>query len=61
MSEKDQQAYEEQLKNILHVTFEKNSDEISQKYLLSNLTSFSEDILTIQLNFSDPILVSQGQ
>ncbi len=45
----------------MHVTFTKNSEELDQKYLMSNLTTFTPEGLNIQLNFSDPLLVSQGE
>ena len=45
----------------MHISFEQNSDEEPQRYIVSNLTSFSESGISINLNFSDPILISQGE
>ena len=44
----------------MHVQFEKNSDELEQKFFISNLTRFEPDGISVNLNFSDPILISQG-
>ena len=44
----------------MHVRFIQNSEELPQENFVANLTSFREDRLTIKLDFSDPILVSQG-
>lgn len=53
--------FENGLLDIMHVTFEQNSEEIPQRYFTSNLTSFEPDGIRINLNFSDPLLVSQGE
>ena len=45
----------------MHVTFLKNSYEKEQKFFFSNLTDFTPEGIKIKLNFSDPLLVSQGQ
>ena len=45
----------------MHVTFLKNSYEKDQKFFFSNLTDFTPEGIKIKLNFSDPLLVSQGQ
>ena len=45
----------------MHVQFIKNSEEQKQQYFTANLTNFTEYELKINLNFSDPILVSQGE
>ena len=58
MTEKEREAYESELLGLLSVSFELNSYELPQKYILSNLTSFTSEGMTINLNFSDPILIS---
>ena len=58
MTEDERYAYENELLKLLSVSFELNSYELPQKYILSNLTSFSSKGMTINLNFSDPILIS---
>ena len=60
LSLKDREAYEKELTKIMHVTFEQNSDELPQRYILSNLTNFESGGISIYLNFSDPLLISQG-
>ena len=45
----------------MSVSFEQNSEELPQRYFLWNLTTFSEGNLQINLNFSDPMLVTQGE
>ena len=45
----------------MHVTFLKNSYEKEQKFFFSNLTDFTPEGIKIKLNFSDPLLVSQGK
>ena len=60
MSLKDREAFEKELEKIMHVEFIQNSDEEPQRYLMSNLTTFTSDGISIHLNFSDPILISQG-
>ena len=60
MTDSDRSAYEKRLDEILHVQFVKNSEELEQKYFTSNLTSFSEQGIQVNLNFSDPLLVSAG-
>ena len=45
----------------MYINFSKNSDETDQKYFSSLLTDFTESGLEIKLNFSDPLLVSQGE
>ena len=45
----------------MHVVFVKNSEESEQKFFASNLTDFTASGLEIKLNFSDPLLVSQGE
>ena len=52
---------EEQALDLIHVVFLKNSYESEQRYFLSNLTDFTSAGLKIRLNFSDPLLVSQGE
>ena len=61
MAPRDREAYEEDLLKIMSVTFVQNSEELPQKYIISNLTSFESHGITINLNFSDPVLVSQGE
>lgn len=61
MSPKDSEEFEKELKKIMHVQFIHNTDEEPQRYLMSNLTTFTNDGISINLNFSDPILVSQGE
>ena len=61
MSLKKRETFEEELKQIMHVEFIHNTDEEPQRYLMSNLTSFTSWGIDINLNFSDPILVSQGE
>ena len=60
MSLKKRETFEEELKKIMHVEFIHNTDEEPQRYLMSNLTTFTNHGISIHLNFSDPILVSQG-
>ena len=47
--------------DILHVTFVKNSDEDDQRYFATNLTHFTAEGIELQLNFSDPLLISAGE
>ena len=61
MSTQDRLAYEEELLNIMHVAFEQNSEEKEQKYFLQNMVNFDSRGVQINLNFSDPLLISQGQ
>ena len=58
MSLEKRETFEEELKRILHVEFIHNTDEEPQRYLMSNLTKFTNSGININLNFSDPILVS---
>lgn len=60
MSLKKRETFEEDLKKIMHVQFIHNTDEEPQQYLMSNLTTFTSNRIHINLNFSDPFLVSQG-
>ena len=41
MAEKEREEYENELKGLLSVSFELNSYELPQKYILSNLTSYT--------------------
>ena len=61
MSLEKRETFEEELKRIMHVEFIHNTDEEPQRYLMSNLTKFTNSGININLNFSDPILVSQGE
>ena len=61
MAYQDRIQFENALLDIMHVKFEQNSDELPQRYFASNVTEFTKDGLRINLNFSDPILISQGQ
>ena len=61
MSLKRRETFEEDLMKIMHVEFIHNTDEEPQRYLMSNLTTFTNRGIDIHLNFSDPILVSQGE
>lgn len=45
---------------IMHVTFEQNSEEAPQSYFNAKLIEFTSSEVQIRLNFSDPLLVSQG-
>lgn len=58
MSIEDQASFDKELLKIMHVQFEKNSDELEQKFFISNLTRFEPDGISVNLNFSDPILIS---
>ena len=58
MTPEDRYQFEKDLLQILSVTFEQNSYEQPQQYILSNLTEFTAGGLKIHLNFSDPIFVS---
>ena len=58
LSLKDREDFEDELEKIMHVTFEHNSDELPQRYILSNLTDFWNGGIRIRLNFSDPLLIS---
>lgn len=60
MSTYEVNALDEALLDILHVVFVKNSEELDQKFFSSNLTDFTPNGINIQLNFSDPLLISQG-
>lgn len=44
----------------MHVTFEQNSEEEQQRYFVQDLVNFDSGGIQINLNFSDPILISQG-
>lgn len=61
LSLRDRETFEEELLKIMHVQFIHNSDEEPQRYLMSNLTAFTSYGININLNFSDPVLVSQGE
>ena len=60
LSLEERKEREEDALYLMHVVFLKNSEEDEQKYFLSNLTEWTSAGVTIQLNFSDPLLVSQG-
>lgn len=60
MAPRDREAFEEELLKIMSVSYELNSFEKPQRYLYNNLTLFTEGELHIKLNFSDPLLISQG-
>lgn len=60
MSYSDREAFEEELLKLMSVSYELNSFEKPQKFLHNNLTQFTEGELQIKLNFSDPLLISQG-
>ena len=61
MSPEARKIFEETLLDLLSVEFIRNSDELPQKYFISNLTDFTESGIRINMNFSDPILVSQSE
>lgn len=61
MAPKDLVEFEKELIKIMHVQFEKNSEELPQKYFYPELVNFEPSGIKIALNFSDPLLVSQGQ
>ena len=61
LSLQDRLVYEEELLKIMHITFEQNSEEKEQKYFLQNIVSFDNKGVQLKLNFSDPMLVSQGE
>ena len=61
MALRDREIFEEELLKIMSVSFVQNSEELPQKYLMTNLTSFESNGITINLNFSDPLLISQGE
>ena len=61
MSGDNRRNYEEELSSLLRIDFIQNSEEVSQQYFFSNLTDFSETGVTINLNFSDPLLISAGE
>lgn len=46
---------------IFEVIYVKNSDEVDQKVFDQELIDFNSAGLTINLKFSDPLLVSQGE
>ena len=45
----------------MHVTFVQNSEENPQAFFVSDLTEFTPKGIQINLNFSDPLFVSQGE
>ena len=61
MAPKDRVDFEKELLKIMHVAFEQNSEELPQKFFYPKLVEFTERGLHINLNFSDPLLVSQGE
>lgn len=56
----EREEREEKAKEFMHVTFVKNSEEQPQTYFVANLTQFKPEGIKINLNFSDPLFVSQG-
>ena len=57
----NREKYEKELARILHIEFIKKTEELNQQYVFSNLTSFSQTGVTINMNFSDPLLISAGE
>ena len=60
LSESQQLEVKKIKEGIFDVTYVKNSHVEDQEYFDYQLTSFNETGVTIQMNFSDPILISQG-
>ena len=60
LSENQQLEVKKIKEEIFDVTYVKNSHVEDQEYFDYQLTSFNETGVTIQMNFSDPILISQG-
>lgn len=54
----DREVFEKDLIKIMNVQFEQNSEEIAQKFFYSELVDFTPDGIQINLNFSDPLLIS---
>ena len=61
MSPAEREKFEEELLKIIHIKFEQNSEELPQKYFYPELLTFKEWGLVLNLNFSDPLLISQGE
>lgn len=60
-TDKEREQAESFISKIFQVIFVKNSEETEQKSFGQDLASFSPAGLTINLQFSDPLLVSQGE
>ena len=60
-TEKTENSAQVFIDEIISVLFVKNSEEISQEKFSIEIEDFSPEGINIALNFSDPLLVSQGQ
>ena len=58
MSAADQLQLDEFVADVFQVVFVKNSEEIEQKFFEQNVAKFTSEGIMIQLDFSDPLLVS---
>ena len=58
MTAADQLQLDEFVADVFQVVFVKNSEEIEQKFLEQNVAKFTSEGIMIQLDFSDPLLVS---
>ena len=61
MSLEDRETFEEELLTIMHASFVQNSEETPQRYVISDLAEFKAGGIQINMNFSDPLLVSAGE
>lgn len=57
----EQEEYRDFSKSVLSVKFLKFTEEKDQDFFNYELVSFKPEGIQIRLNFSDPLLVSQGE
>ena len=60
MKDSEKAALESMISEIFSVVFVQNSDEDEQRKFSSSITEFTSAGLSVQLDFSDPLLVSHG-
>ena len=61
MTESELQFFEAVISEVFSVSFIQNSDEKAQNYFKQTVVEFKSSGLDIQLDFSDPLLISQGE
>lgn len=61
MTESELQFFEAVISEVFSVSFIQNSDEKEQNYFKQTVVEFKSSGLDIQLDFSDPLLISQGE
>ena len=61
MTESELKFFEAVISEVFSVSFIQNSDEKAQNYFKQTVVEFKSSGLDIQLDFSDPLLISQGE